>query len=107
MGDWADAVLEGEFCEGCGTEMEIGVGYPQRCKACSEAGDTDDSLLDDGAEKAELLMREIRMFDALELDRFLSELRAWLTRSIIIHSEEGQPIAIESTIDPTPYYPPR
>lgn len=34
MGDIADAMLNGDMCEGCGVEMFGGMGFPQRCPAC-------------------------------------------------------------------------
>lgn len=33
MGDYADAVLDGDFCQGCGVVMD-GEGYAQFCKGC-------------------------------------------------------------------------
>ena len=33
MGDIADAMLEGDLCEGCGEYMEGGSGFPQYCSA--------------------------------------------------------------------------
>lgn len=36
MGEWADSILEGSFCEGCGEYMGEGDGYPQKCDACME-----------------------------------------------------------------------
>lgn len=38
MGEWADSILDGVFCEGCGEYMGEGDGYPVRCFAC-QAGD--------------------------------------------------------------------
>lgn len=35
MGDIADAMLDGDLCEGCGVYMPGGAGYPQRCSDCS------------------------------------------------------------------------
>lgn len=38
MGDIADAMLEGDLCEGCGVYMPGGAGFPQRCSDCSRGG---------------------------------------------------------------------
>jgi hypothetical protein len=37
MGDYADMMLEGVTCEGCGVYMGDGDGYPERCKDCAPA----------------------------------------------------------------------
>lgn len=34
MGEIAEAVLEGAFCEGCGVYLGEGDGFPRRCSAC-------------------------------------------------------------------------
>jgi hypothetical protein len=34
MGDIADAMLDGDLCQGCGVYMEGGNGYPQTCPSC-------------------------------------------------------------------------
>ena len=37
MGDIADGILDGDFCEVCGDWLEDdGPGYPRKCEACSE-----------------------------------------------------------------------
>ena len=36
MGDVADMVLEGLFCEGCGAFMGNECGYPRRCEECQK-----------------------------------------------------------------------
>ena len=35
MGDYADAVLDGEFCEMCSSYLGRGDGFPRRCKRCT------------------------------------------------------------------------
>ena len=34
MGEIADAMLDGEMCEGCGEYLGGGDGFPRRCSAC-------------------------------------------------------------------------
>lgn len=35
MGEAADAMINGDACEGCGEEFETeGAGYPRRCQSC-------------------------------------------------------------------------
>ena len=34
MGDVADAILEGDLCQGCGVYIGPGNGYPRWCKQC-------------------------------------------------------------------------
>lgn len=34
MGEIAEAILDGELCEGCGEWMGGACGYPRRCDAC-------------------------------------------------------------------------
>lgn len=34
MGDVADAMLDGDLCQGCGVYMPNGQGFPQTCSAC-------------------------------------------------------------------------
>ena len=35
MGDIADAILDGDLCEGCGIAFEdSGDGYPRKCAGC-------------------------------------------------------------------------
>lgn len=40
MGEMAEAILEGIFCQWCGEYLDEGDGFPQVCAACkSESGD--------------------------------------------------------------------
>lgn len=34
MGDFADAVLDGDICQICGEFMDDGNGFPQTCAGC-------------------------------------------------------------------------
>ena len=34
MGEIADGILDGVFCEGCGEYLEDETGYPRRCSSC-------------------------------------------------------------------------
>lgn len=34
----ADQIVNGDFCEGCGTWMGEGDGFPRRCNFCSKGG---------------------------------------------------------------------
>lgn len=34
MGEIADAMIEGDLCEGCGVYLGEGPGFPQRCEGC-------------------------------------------------------------------------
>lgn len=34
MGDIADSIIEGEFCQFCGCYLGDAVGYPQSCAEC-------------------------------------------------------------------------
>lgn len=34
MGEYAELILNGDVCEGCGEEMGDGQGYPRRCSSC-------------------------------------------------------------------------
>lgn len=34
MGEIAEAMLDGELCEGCGVYMGDACGYPRRCRGC-------------------------------------------------------------------------
>jgi len=36
MGEIAEAILEGDFCEGCGVDLGAGDGYPRRCADCQK-----------------------------------------------------------------------
>lgn len=38
MGDYADDVLEGVYCQYCGEYLDEDVGYPRTCHACIEDG---------------------------------------------------------------------
>lgn len=42
MGEWADSILEGMFCEGCGEYMGEGDGYPRKCAACQMEDDKEE-----------------------------------------------------------------
>jgi hypothetical protein len=35
MGEWADSILEGAFCEQCGEHIGDGDGFPTLCANCS------------------------------------------------------------------------
>ncbi len=37
MGDAADAILDGDFCQECGEYMAGGDGYPRTCETCLRA----------------------------------------------------------------------
>ena len=40
MGEFADAILDGEFCESCGEWLGSGWGAPRLCEGCAaERGD--------------------------------------------------------------------
>lgn len=39
MGDFADGVLDGDFCQVCGVYMEGGDGYPRTCSTCLNEDD--------------------------------------------------------------------
>ncbi len=41
MGEMADAVLDGVFCQGCGEYMGEGAGYPVFCVGCGPATEED------------------------------------------------------------------
>lgn len=35
MGEIAEGILDGDYCEGCGESMDdAGEGYPRRCAGC-------------------------------------------------------------------------
>ncbi len=36
MGEIADGIIDGEFCEECGTYIGEGCGYPRKCESCEE-----------------------------------------------------------------------
>lgn len=36
MDEYAEMMLEGEFCEGCGVYLGDACGYPQGCVECEE-----------------------------------------------------------------------
>lgn len=40
MGEIADAILDGEFCQGCGDFLGESVGYARSCTACGGDGDS-------------------------------------------------------------------
>ncbi len=40
MGEIADSMLNGDFCQFCGEDLESGNGFPQSCASCMEE-DTD------------------------------------------------------------------
>ena len=40
MGEIADSILNGDFCQFCGEHLESGNGFPQSCASCMEE-DTD------------------------------------------------------------------
>lgn len=35
MGEIADSILDGQFCEQCGEYLGEGNGFPQKCNSCS------------------------------------------------------------------------
>ena len=41
MGDMADAILNGDFCQICGEFIGPGDGYPVTCPACDSEDDDD------------------------------------------------------------------
>lgn len=45
MGEYADMILDGEMCEGCGIFLDGASGFPQRCRGCG--GDADELDLDE------------------------------------------------------------
>ncbi len=38
MGEMADQIINGDFCEQCGEWMGDGPGYPQTCDGCEGDG---------------------------------------------------------------------
>lgn len=42
MGDIADAILDGDFCESCGQYIGDGDGYPQKCSMCIQQEEADE-----------------------------------------------------------------
>ena len=34
MGEIADAIIDGDYCESCGEYLGIGPGYPRLCSDC-------------------------------------------------------------------------
>ncbi len=36
MGEFAEAMIDGEMCEGCGVYIGHSVGYSRKCKACKK-----------------------------------------------------------------------
>ena len=36
MGEMAEAILNGDFCEMCGEWLGVGDGYPRTCKGCTD-----------------------------------------------------------------------
>lgn len=38
MGDMADAILDGDFCQECGEYIGGGDGFPRTCVSCSGEG---------------------------------------------------------------------
>lgn len=43
MGEIADSMLDGEYCESCGEYLGEGSGFPARCAAC---GNDDEEIAD-------------------------------------------------------------
>ena len=39
MGDMADAILEGDFCQFCGVYLGVGEGIPRSCTGCKDDED--------------------------------------------------------------------
>jgi hypothetical protein len=42
MGDIADDILDGIFCQECGEYIGEAVGYPRTCIGCGGTGDEDE-----------------------------------------------------------------
>lgn len=36
MGEWADSILDGVFCQVCGEYLGEGDGFPTECESCKE-----------------------------------------------------------------------
>lgn len=51
MGDMADGILDGDFCEWCGEYLGPGDGYPRKCASCERdaSDDSEDDWYTDGA----------------------------------------------------------
>ena len=41
MGDVADMMLEGQMCQGCGSILGDGDGFPVYCKSCQKENNVD------------------------------------------------------------------
>lgn len=42
MGDMADAILNGDFCQNCGEWLGDGDGFPRSCPGCGDPDEFDD-----------------------------------------------------------------
>lgn len=60
MGEVADAILNGDFCQGCGAYVGPGDGFPVYCGGCSEQ---QHEMSGDGLTKQQRMDRAARQFD--------------------------------------------